>query len=77
MKHTPYALFSCNFLYYIKKKTIFPIIQKNQLIDGYRGKHVVTKLLEQDFKYLGTTKPLISIADYKIPMFEHIIKKYI
>ena len=32
------------------EKTIFPIIQKNQLIDGYRGKHVATKLLEQAFK---------------------------
>lgn len=46
------------------------------VVEGYRGKHIATKMLEQAFKYLGTTKPLITIADYKIPMFEHIIKKY-
>ena len=33
-------------------------------------------MLEYAFKYLGTTKPLITITDYKIPMFETIIKKY-
>ena len=46
------------------------------VVESYRGKHVSTKMLEYAFKYLGTTKPLISIADYKLPMFEHIIKKY-
>ena len=46
------------------------------VIEGYRGKHIATKMLEQAFQYLGTTKPLISIADYKLPMFEHIINKY-
>ena len=46
------------------------------VVEGYRGKHVSTKMLEYAFKYLGTTKPLISIADYKLPMFEHIIRKY-
>lgn len=46
------------------------------VVDEYRGKHLSTKMLEQSFKYLGTTKPLLTIADYKIPMFEQIIKKY-
>ena len=46
------------------------------VVEGYRGKHVASKMLECAFKYLGTTKPLITIADYKIPMFEPIIKKY-
>lgn len=46
------------------------------VVDEYRGKHISTKMLDQAFKYLGTTKPMITIADYKIPMFEHIIKKY-
>ena len=46
------------------------------VVEGYRGKHVASKMLEYSFKYLGTTKPLITIADYKIPMFETIIKKY-
>lgn len=46
------------------------------VVDDYRRRNIATKMLEQAFKYLGTTKPLITIADYKVPMFEHIIKKY-
>lgn len=46
------------------------------VLEGYRKKNIATKMLEQSFKYLGTTKPLITIADYKLPMFEGIIKKY-
>ncbi len=46
------------------------------VVENYRRKHVGTKLLEQSFKYFGTTKPLVTIADYKIPMYEHFIKKY-
>lgn len=46
------------------------------VVENYRGKHVSTKMLKHAFKYLGTTKPLVSIADYKIPMFKSIIKKY-
>lgn len=46
------------------------------VVESYRGKHIATKMLEQAYKYLGTTKPLITIADYKLPMFENIIKKY-
>lgn len=44
--------------------------------EKYRGRHIGTKLLEMAFKYLGTTKPLITISDYKVKMFEGIIKKY-
>jgi len=46
------------------------------VIEEYRGKHVAARMLEKAFEYLGTTKPLVTIADYKIPMFEPIIKKY-
>ena len=46
------------------------------VVEKYRRRHVASKMLEYSFKYLGTTKPLITIADYKIPMFEIIIKKY-
>lgn len=46
------------------------------VLEEFRGKHIATKLLERSFKFLGTTKPLISIADYKLSMFEGIIKKY-
>ncbi|MGP1608844.1 MAG: GNAT family N-acetyltransferase [Clostridium sp.] len=41
-----------------------------------RKKGVATLLLERAFEFLGTTKPLITIADYKIEQFEKIIKKY-
>ena len=46
------------------------------VLECYRGKHVASKILDQAFKYLGTEKPLITIADYKLPMFKHIINKY-
>lgn len=61
---------------FLKKDDVERKICTILVVDGYRGKHVAIKLLEQAFKYLGTTKPLISIADYKIPMFEYVIKKY-
>lgn len=41
-----------------------------------RGKHLATRLLSEAFIYLGTTKPLISIAEYKLQLFEGLIKKY-
>lgn len=46
------------------------------VVEGYRGEHIATKLLEHSFSFLGTTKPLITIADYKLNMFQHIIDKY-
>lgn len=46
------------------------------VVEKYRRKHISDKMLEYAFKYLGTTKPLITISDYKLPMFESIIKKY-
>ena len=46
------------------------------VVEAYRGKHIATQLLERSFEYLGTTKPLITIADYKLSMFEHVIQKY-
>ena len=44
--------------------------------ESFRKKHIATRLLEQSFDFLGTSKPLATIAEYKLPMFEHIIKKY-
>lgn len=41
-----------------------------------RGKHLATRLLNEAFIFLKTTKPLITIADYKVEMFEGLIKKY-
>lgn len=44
--------------------------------EKYRRRHIGTKLLEMAFNYLDTTKPLITIPDYKVKMFGKIIKKY-
>jgi GNAT superfamily N-acetyltransferase len=41
-----------------------------------RGKGVATKLVEKAMEILNTTKPMITLADYKLPMFEGLIKKY-
>ena len=41
-----------------------------------RGLGVGTALVEKSMELLGTDKPLITIADYKLPMFEGLIKKY-
>ena len=41
-----------------------------------RGQHLATRLLSEAFIYLGTTKPLITIAEYKVPQFTGLIKKY-
>ena len=44
--------------------------------EKYRGHHLGTRILEESMKFLGTTKPLITLADYKLPMFQPIIEKY-
>lgn len=33
-------------------------------------------MVEASMEFLGTTKPLITLADYKLPMFQPIIEKY-
>ena len=35
-----------------------------------------TKIIEESLTWLGTTKPLVTLADYKLDMFKSIIKKY-
>jgi len=44
--------------------------------ESFRGMGICTDLLEASFKILGTTKPLVSIADYKLPMLKNVIDKY-
>lgn len=44
--------------------------------DEYRGKGVASLLIKHGMRFLGTTTPVITIADYKVPQFEGIIKKY-
>ncbi len=46
------------------------------VLDEYRGHHLGTRIIEESMKFLETTKPLITLADYKLPMFQSIIKKY-
>ena len=33
-------------------------------------------MVEASMNFLGTTKPLITLADYKLSMFQPIIEKY-
>lgn len=44
--------------------------------ESARGKGVATILVEKAMEILNTTKPMITLADYKLPMFEGLIKKY-
>lgn len=44
--------------------------------DKYRGLGIGNAVIEFSMKWLETTKPLITIADYKINMFQPIITKY-
>lgn len=44
--------------------------------DQVRGQHLGTSLIDASMEFLGTTKPLITIADYKLPMFQRFIDKY-
>jgi hypothetical protein len=41
-----------------------------------RGLGIGTLMVEESMKWLETTEPLITIADYKLDMFLPIIKKY-
>lgn len=42
----------------------------------YQRQGIATELLERSFEWLGTTRPLITIADYKLSQFESMIQKY-
>ncbi len=44
--------------------------------DQCRGLGIGTAIVEESLKWLGTTKPLITLADYKLDMFKPIINKY-
>ena len=61
---------------FLKKDAVESKICTFLVLENYRGKHVASKILKHAFKFLGTTKPIVTIADYKLPMFESIIKKY-
>lgn len=44
--------------------------------DKCRGLGIGSAIIEESMKWLGTTKPLITLADYKLEMFRPIIEKY-
>ncbi len=44
--------------------------------DQIRGQHLGTRMIEASMQFLGTTKPLITLADYKLLMFQPMIEKY-
>lgn len=46
------------------------------VLEEYRKMGVATLLIEESFKYLETTKPLLSIPDYEVNQFLSIIDKY-
>ena len=44
--------------------------------DKSRELGIGTAIIEESMKWLETTKPLITLADYKLEMFKQIINKY-
>lgn len=60
----------------LKKNTEEKKICTLYVSDKYRGLKVGTLIIEESMKWLGTTKPFITIADYKLETFKPIIKKY-
>lgn len=44
--------------------------------DEYRGLGIGTKIIDASLNWLGTTKPLITISEYKLDMFNWLIEKY-
>lgn len=44
--------------------------------DGYRGLGIGSLIVNESLKWLGTTKPLVTLADYKLEMFRPLIEKY-
>lgn len=44
--------------------------------DECRGLGIGTLIVEESMIWLGTTKPLITLADYKLEMFTPLINKY-
>lgn len=44
--------------------------------EHYRGKGIASSLLERSFKYLGTTKPVITMSSDKVAQFNDFINRY-
>ena len=46
------------------------------VVEKYRKMGIGSLLIKEAFRYLGTTEPLIMIADYKVWMFDTMIRMY-
>ena len=44
--------------------------------EKFRGLGIGKAMVDESMKWLGTTKPFITLADYKLEMFRPIINKY-
>lgn len=42
----------------------------------HQQRGIASKLLRRCFEWLGTTRPLVTIADYKLPQFAGLIQKF-
>lgn len=60
----------------LKKDEVEKKICTLYVSEKYRGQHLGAKIIEASMKFLDTTKPLITLSDYKLPMFQPIIEKY-
>lgn len=61
---------------FLKKDLLEKKLCTFYVVENCRKKYISVKLLNLAFNYLGTTTPLISISEHKLPMFRHIIFKY-
>lgn len=60
----------------LKKNKVESKISTLYVNNDFRNKGIATSLIEKSFDFLDTTKPLITISEYKLEMFSAIIKKY-
>lgn len=61
----------------ILKKDIWEKKISTLFVDpAYRGKGIASRLVSASIHFLGNSFPVITIADYKVPQFEGLIKKF-
>lgn len=60
----------------LKKDKVEAKISTFYVKPEFQQRGIATELIAKCFDWLGTTKPLITIADYKLDQFMSIIRKY-
>ena len=60
----------------LKKTVLEKKICTLYVVETFRSIGIGSALISESFKFLGTTIPLITFADYKLKWFEPFIKKY-